>query len=252
MKRVAFEIHMNDDDEKFVDKNRRFLENIDYEDSFDLDAKLSRLALLWAQENLPEPEYKALSKSHDTMINRRLIFALAFAVPLMIVMGLLFFAHPIYKVALQLEIQNMPEGATQRVIAHKSEGRNTVYWYDGDALYERPFDETGLNPDDYEDRDIVLYVDNSQNIVGVKTGFNAEDIIVIEVICYLVGMLPLPIALMLTHYVYTGRTCGKLWLTFYKDWREKRSAVNKEFIERSKKYKEYNDWMNEHYPKSER
>lgn len=214
---------VSQDDADFFEKNKRFLETFDYDDSADYKSALSGIALKWAQENLPGEEYARIHESKVKSTRKVLIFVFVCMLPVMAAFLAMMELRPFSKLALKYETDHLPQNATQRVTATKGYF-GTFYWESNGKRHEYAFEEFGLSPRE----NLTVYTDDDGNIIDVKRGISVNDILEFEMFAGAIGGIFVPAMLVLIYKVYLMRTLGKPWEQFYKDWEKTRYQVQKE------------------------
>ncbi len=177
-----------------------------------LNFAAQKLALNWAEENLPRERYEAILKSYNVTLKRTLVFVVVCCLPVMIAFTLIVFNAPFSKKA---EAEAMPADATACMLAHVDYDGN-FYWTSDSRMYEYPLSDYGLSPENYEFGDEVnVYVDNAQNVIKVTEPEEGLTIREKEVLTGTVGAILVPSLLILCVYMpLAKRTFAKPWRDF--------------------------------------
>ena len=174
-----------------------------------------RLALKWAKEHLPEDEYRRIDESYRLLLKWTAVFVLC-CIPIMFAcLSLVFFA-PFSRMA---ENAARPDGASDYVMARINYD-GAFYWTHDSQVYEHALSDYGLSPEDYAFGDRVkVYVDEAQNVIGVRADADPSRIREIEVVVGIVATIVVPTLLILAVYrPIAQRSFGREWAEFYRDY----------------------------------
>lgn len=184
--------------------------------SASLNIQAQRFALKWAEEHLPEVQYRTIKASYYTLLKRTALFVILCCIPIILAFLFLAFEAPFSKSA---EANAMPNGATGYVLARTDYDGN-FFWTHNSQKYEYPLVEYGLDPEKYQFGDKVkVYIDDMQQIVKVTEGEKGPTIRNIEIGIGVIGSIFIPVLLIMCVFrPIAYRTFGKSWITFYKEF----------------------------------
>ena len=170
--------------------------------SASLNIQAQRFALKWAEEHLPEVQYRAIKASYYTLLKRTALFVILCCIPIILAFLFLAFEAPFSKSA---EANAMPNGATGYVLARAD--------YDGNFFWTH-------NSQKYQFGDKVkVYIDDMQQIIKVTEGEKGPTIRNIEIGIGVIGSIFIPVLLIMCVFrPIAYRTFGKSWITFYKEF----------------------------------
>ena len=174
-----------------------------------------RIALDWAEDNLPPEQYNEIRTSYDKTSIRTIIFVIC-CIPIMCAFLFLVFYAPFSKEA---EAETTPKGATLTKTAHIDYDDN-FYWTHDSKKYECALADYGLNPDNYKPNDkLTVYLDDNQNVLKVtdiEEGLSVRDI---EILVGVIGSIVVPVLLITCVYIPIAySTFGKPWRKFIREY----------------------------------